>query len=106
MSRAASVSWGESALGGAMATTGSASSRPARRQTIARGLITASYFVFRRPFEVIFLVAEEHVEGGQRAVTAGDVLLQVELVFGFELGVTIDLLLEDPQPVAQHHDLV
>jgi hypothetical protein len=56
--------------------------------------------------ELILPVREEHIEGRKRPVTGGDVLLQLDLLVVAELGVPVDLLLEDPQLVANHDDLV
>ena len=62
----------------------------------------------RRPQlnELIALVGEEHVERRQRAVAAGDVLLHLDLLVIRELRVRVDLLLQDAELVADHHDLV
>src|SRR5450432_3804426 len=56
--------------------------------------------------ELIFTVGEENVERRQRSVAAGHVLLELHLLVAGELRVRVDLLLEDPQAVADHHDLV
>src|SRR5262249_45949192 len=51
------------------------------------------------------LFREKHIEAGERAVTAADVALQLDLhVFG-QIG-RVHLLLERPQAVAQHHDFM
>src|SRR5690242_660546 len=56
-------------------------------------------------FELIVLVGKEHVEARQRSVTAADVGLELQLdVCGRVHGV--HLLLERPQAVANHDDLV
>src|SRR5581483_9511836 len=56
--------------------------------------------------EVVVLVAEELIEGGQGPVAPGDVLLQVDLLGVAELGMCVDLLFGHPQAVADHDDLV
>src|SRR5687768_16931063 len=43
--------------------------------------------------ELVALVGEEHVERRQRAITAGDVRLELDLVFGGQTRVRIELLL-------------
>src|ERR1019366_4090128 len=58
------------------------------------------------PDELVFTVREENVEGRERSVAAGHVLLQLHLVFARELRVGVDLLLEDAEPIADHDDLV
>ena len=55
--------------------------------------------------EVVFLVTEEEVERGQRAIAAGDVALQHGLVGGAQRAVTVDLLLEQSQLVTYADDL-
>src|SRR5450631_4543154 len=56
--------------------------------------------------ELIVTVREQHVEGGERAIAAGDVLLELHLLVVGELGVCVYLLLEDTQLVPDEHDLV
>src|SRR4051794_21235174 len=56
--------------------------------------------------EGIALVAEEHVEGGERSVALGDVPLHVDLLGVGQLGVAVDLLLQYPEPVADADHLV
>src|SRR5690606_1950182 len=58
------------------------------------------------PCEVVLLVLEEDVEGGEAPVAAGDVLLQFHLLRFAEGGVGVDLLLQHAEAVADHHDLV
>ena len=45
-------------------------------------------------FELVALVFEEHVEGGQRSIAAGYVLLHFDLLGVGHLGVRVNLLLE------------
>src|SRR5690606_14327230 len=47
-----------------------------------------------------------HIKCSKRAVAPGNVLLYPNLVFIAELLVRVDILLEHPQPVAQHHYLM
>src|SRR5262245_38438696 len=56
--------------------------------------------------KLVFLVLEQNVEGGHRAVAFGDVLLHLHLFAVCEFFVTVDLLLEHTEVVAHHHDLV
>src|SRR5262245_49230871 len=65
----------------------------------ARNLIAA------RALELIALLREQHVEARQRSVAAADITLQLDFdIFRQVRG--IDLLLERPQAVPQHDDLV
>src|SRR5207237_6194852 len=57
------------------------------------------------PFELIVVPGEEDVEARQRSVAARDVSLQLQLDVFRQLG-RIDVLLERPQAIAQHDDLV
>src|SRR5690606_18182281 len=56
--------------------------------------------------KVIVSALEEHVEGREAAVAAGDVLLQLHLLIGAQRRVLVQLLLEQPQLVADHDDLL
>ncbi len=56
--------------------------------------------------ELIRLVLEEDIEGGQRAVAARDVLLEIELVGVAQFVARVHLLFEHAQVVPDHHDLV
>ncbi len=56
--------------------------------------------------ELVFLVFEEDVEGGHGAVAAGDVLLHLDFFAVGEFFVAVDLLFEDTEVVAHHHDFV
>ena len=58
------------------------------------------------PLEPVFLAVKQDVERGQRAVAAGDVLLEVHLVFVRQLGVAVDVLFQNPQAVPEHDDFV
>src|SRR5262249_52895605 len=58
-----------------------------------------------RASELVVVVFEQYVERSQRAVRAGDVLLQRDFVFVRDLLARIDFLLEHAEPVADHHDL-
>src|SRR5207237_3905573 len=58
------------------------------------------------PAETVFSVPEEHVERSQRSVAPGDVALQIHLLCAAELAVRVDLLLEDAEPIPDHHHLV
>src|SRR5262245_50510486 len=55
--------------------------------------------------ELLALVREEHVEAGQRAVTAADVTLELHLLSLWKIR-GVDVLLERAEPVSQHHHLV
>src|SRR5262249_55094923 len=78
----------------------------ARARAGKRRTLTSLVLAAAGAGEVILLVAEQHVEGGQGAVAAGDVLLQVDLFLVAELGVAVDLLLEHAHAIAQQDDLV
>src|SRR5690606_36220859 len=55
--------------------------------------------------EVVPLVREQHVEGRERSITAGHVLLHLDLLLGRQLPVAVDLLLEDAEAIPNHDDL-
>src|SRR4029079_3460093 len=55
--------------------------------------------------ELISLVGKQHVEARQRSVTSADVALQLHLHIVRQVG-GVHLLLERPQPVPHHDDLV
>src|SRR6185369_8588345 len=98
-----SCSRGTSPAGG-----GRAASPPSRARRISPDRRTGCVgprSVPARTLELVVLVGEEHVEAGQRAVAAADVRLQPDLRVVREIG-GVDLLLQGPQPVAHHHDLV
>jgi len=61
--------------------------------------------VFPR-LKLIFLLLEQHVEGGEGAVAFGDVLLELDLFAVGQFFVGVDLLLEDAEVVADHDDFV
>src|SRR4051794_22207149 len=67
--------------------------------------ITVSVLAAAAP-ETVVPIPEEHVEGGERAVAAGDVRLHVHLLRVGELGVAVDLLLQYARAVADHPPLV
>src|SRR4030095_5407007 len=54
--------------------------------------------------ELVVLVFEQDVERGERAVTARDVLLQVELVRVAQFIARVHLLLENSQIIPDHDD--
>ena len=56
--------------------------------------------------ELAFFVFEEEVEGGERSIAAGDVLLHLDFLGIAEFVVRVDLLLQDAEVVADHRDLV
>ena len=56
--------------------------------------------------ELVVLVLEPGVERGERSVTAGDVLLRVELVRFAQFVARVYLLLENSQIVPNHDDFV
>src|SRR5581483_5385800 len=59
-----------------------------------------------RPSELVFFFLEEHVEGGERTVAAGDVLLHLHLLGVAEFFVRVDLLFQHTQLIADHDNLV
>src|SRR5690349_7200000 len=65
-----------------------------------------SSFLPTLPNKLVFLVLKQDIEGGHAAVAAGDVLLEVNLVFVVEFFVGVDGLFEHAQAVAHHDDLV
>ena len=68
--------------------------------------ITIPQIVFAaRPLELIQFLRKQHVEARQRSVAAADVALQLDFDIFREIG-GVDLLLERPQAVPQHDDLV
>jgi hypothetical protein len=56
--------------------------------------------------ELVLLVLEQDVERGERAVTARDILLQVELVRFAQFVARVHLLLENSQIIPNHDDFV
>src|SRR5437588_12793295 len=56
--------------------------------------------------ELIVLVFEQDVERGERAVTARDILLQVELVRFAQFVTRVHFLLENSQIIPNHDDLM
>src|SRR4029077_17564908 len=50
-------------------------------------------------------IREQHVEGGEAAVGARDVVLELETIGVAELRVRVDALLEDPQALPDRNDL-
>src|SRR6185503_15165687 len=55
--------------------------------------------------ELVFLVSKEDVEACEGSITAADVALQLDLHI-FRYIDCVDLLLQRPQAISQHHDLV
>jgi len=56
--------------------------------------------------ELIFLVLEQNVEGGQRTVRAGDILLHLHLFGVAKLRMGINFLFEHTQIITDHDDFV
>src|SRR5690606_26398909 len=56
--------------------------------------------------EAIFLISKEDIEGGEAAVGAGDVDLQLVLFLGGEGGVIVELLLKHAQFLAYRGDFL
>ena len=56
--------------------------------------------------ELLVLVFEKDIERRERTVTAGDILLQVELVRIAQFVARVHLLLENSQIIPDHDDLV
>ena len=56
--------------------------------------------------ELVVLVLEQDVERGERSVTTGDILLQLELVRGAQFVARVHLLLENSQIIPDHDDFV
>ena len=69
------------------------------------GNIIGGILVSAASLELILFVGEEHVEARERAVAAADVALQLHLRVIGQVG-GVHLLLERPQTVPQHDDLV
>lgn len=55
--------------------------------------------------ELVVLILEQDVERRQRSVTAGDVLLDIELVGIAQFIARVHLLFEDTEIVPDHHHL-
>ena len=58
------------------------------------------------PYKPLFFITKQHIEGGKAAIDAGNILLEVDLIFVTESLMAIDLLFQHPQAVARHDDLV
>ena len=56
--------------------------------------------------ELIFLVLEQNVEGGQRTVRAGDILLHLHLFGVAKLRMGVNFLFEHTQVITDHDDFV
>ena len=55
--------------------------------------------------ELVFFALEQHVECGEGAVAASDVLLELDFLFFAQGIVAVDLLFEDAELVADHDEL-
>ena len=62
--------------------------------------------VFGGAFKLMMRLAEEHIKCSQRAVYGRYVLLKINFLCFCKALMCIDLLLDKPDPVANHHDLV
>src|SRR5262245_25688777 len=83
----------------------SAAARSRRARARRRWTAGVASALLAAALELIGVVGEQHVEAGERAVAAGDVALELHLQIRVDLE-RVDLLLERPQPVPDHHDLV
>src|SRR5690606_10075063 len=54
-------------------------------------------------FKLVFFISKKHIEGHQRSVTSGDVLLQVDAIFIVKLRMIVDVLLKHTKFLAHHY---
>jgi len=59
-----------------------------------------------RKLELVFLLFEQHVEGGHRAVTAGKVLLHLNCLTVSQFFLTVYFLFQNAKPVVPAHNSV
>jgi len=70
------------------------------------GILCPRQELLPAPLELIFLLLEQHVECGHRAVAAGDVLLHLDLFRVAQFFMCIDLLLKHAKLIPYHDNLV
>ena len=61
---------------------------------------------FRIPDKPLFFIFEQYIKRSERPIDPRNILLQIDLVLIAEPLVPVDLLLEHPQPVPGHDDLM